>query len=120
MMASSDIIMRYSHYTNDHSTPVLFCPECFPDRPKEDETEFDDPEAGVPETMDQLLKDSREQSLSVGSLTSSLRLEQAALKYHLEKLRSAAGGKTPSTDNFPESPQGGESDGEASTDTQNN
>ena len=89
MTECTDIIMRYGHFTNDHSTPVLMCPECAQGKPQE-EPVIDDPPEDIPETMEQLLRDSQEVKNSVAGLTLGLKLQLVALERHLEQLRKAA------------------------------
>lgn len=91
MTQCSDIVMRYSHFTDHHSETVLLCPECSKGRPKHQEPEIEEPDEDIPETMAQLLSDSQELRTSVGSLTSSLLLQRVALQHHLEKLRAEEG-----------------------------
>jgi hypothetical protein len=92
MMAEcTDIIMRYGHFTDDHSTTVLMCPECGQgNRYEDEELVIDDPPENVPETMEQLLRDTRELKNSVAGLTLGLKLQLVTLKRHLEHLREAA------------------------------
>ena len=90
MTQSSDIIMRYRHYTERHSDAVVLCPECTKDSPVGEESGFEEPDEDIPETMVQLLKDSRELRNSVAILTSGLLFQRVALQRHLEKLRAAA------------------------------
>ncbi len=98
MMESSDIIMRYSHFTDGHTTPVRLCPECWPEPAEVDDAVYEDPEEDIPETMAQLLRDSRDLRLSVARLTSSASAQQAALRHHLEKLRAVSDKDSPAKD----------------------
>jgi len=91
---NSDTIMRYSHYTNKHNPSVkrvMFCPECgegaSEDLIKNTVTEHKEVFEYVPETFEQLLKDSEELRISVSSASASMYGQSLALKNHLNKLR---------------------------------
>ncbi len=88
MEESTDIIMRFNHFTDGHTKPVKLCPECWPAPDPDDSAGIEDPEEKIPETMPQLLKDSNELHLSMQRLRGHLSSQQFALKRHLKKLRA--------------------------------
>ncbi len=95
MEETSDIMMRYSHYTDNHTEQVPLCPECGTESILGDETVPEEPAEEIPETMEQLLADARELGRSVGSLKSGMVHQRTALRHHLERLRETAGNKSP-------------------------
>ncbi|MCH2203864.1 MAG: hypothetical protein MK102_18010 [Fuerstiella sp.] len=92
MTECSDIIMRYSHFTDNHTEQVIFCPECGTRGPVHEEPEIEDTEEEYPATIDQLLKDSDELRRGVGSIIIGLRLQRTGLRHHLKRLRENLSG----------------------------
>jgi hypothetical protein len=82
------MVMRFSHFTDGHPTPVKLCPECFALSEFENNAAVEDPEELIPETMTQLLKDSEEIHLSARRFKGHLKSQQDSLKSHLKKLRT--------------------------------
>lgn len=89
MTESADIIMRFNHFTDGHTERVMLCPECYPPPDDSLDTEVEDPEEVIPETLEQLLADAQEFHLSAQRIRSHLGAQQFTLKRHLEKLRAA-------------------------------
>ena len=92
---NSDTIMRYSHFMNEHNPEVkrvMFCPECgegaSEDLIKNTVTEHREVFEDVPETFEQLLKDSEELRISVSSASASMYGQSLAIENHLDKLRT--------------------------------
>ncbi len=88
MEESTDMIMRFNHFTDGHTTPVALCPECWPAREDDGAAGIEDQEEKISETMDELLKDSNELHMSMLRLRGHLKSQQDALKSHLKKLRA--------------------------------
>lgn len=88
MSDSSDIIMRFSHFTDGHTAEVFLCPECSPDSETDEDADIEDPEEVIPETMVQLLKDANELYATALRFSSHLNHQQVALKRHLTQLRA--------------------------------
>ena len=88
MSDSSDIIMRFSHFTDEHTAQVLLCPECSPESGTDEDLEIEDSEEVIPETMVQLLKDANELYATALRFSSHLNQQQVALKRHLTQLRA--------------------------------
>lgn len=87
MTETSDILMRFNHFTDGHTERVLLCPECYP--PPEDlNADVEDPEEVIPPTMEQLLKDAREFHMSALRFRNHLGGQKTTLELHLEKLRA--------------------------------
>ena len=87
MTECSDIIMRYSHFTDNHTEQVILCPECGTGGPVHEEPVIEYPEEEYPATIDQLLKDSYELRRGVGSIVVGLKLQLTGLQHHLKRLR---------------------------------
>ena len=90
MTECSDIIMRYSHFTDNHTEQVVLCPECATGSPIGEEPTFEDPEEEYPATINQLLTDSRELRKGIGSINIGLQIQLTALRRHLNRLRENA------------------------------
>jgi len=88
MNESTDIIMRFNHFTDGHTTPVKLCPECYSVPANDDADGIEDPEEKIPETMAQLLKVSQELHMSARRFSSHLKAQRTALQSHLKKLRA--------------------------------
>ena len=88
MSDSSDILMRFSHFTDEHTAPVLLCPECSPESGTAEDLEIEDPEEIIPETMVQLLEDAKELHATALRFSNHLNLQQVALNKHLANLRA--------------------------------
>ena len=88
MTESSDIIMRFNHFTDRHTAPVILCPECFPEAEGDSDLDIEEPEEVVPETMVQRLKDAKELHMTARRFRSHLYAQRMALKSHLTKLRA--------------------------------
>jgi hypothetical protein len=87
MNGSTDIIMRFNHFTDGHTNRALLCPECSPASGGDEDLEIEEPEEVIPETMVQLLEDAKELHATALRFSSHLILQQVALKSHLAKLR---------------------------------
>ncbi len=87
---SSDIIMRYSHYTDRHTTRVQLCPECFSRQRRDDPGPETNPPEDIPLTLEQLSRDAFELRDSAARFATHLRLQQDALRHHLKRLREQA------------------------------
>jgi|GEM_PF-3161903 len=100
MEESTDMIMRFNHFTDGHTKPVKLCPECWPAPEPDDTADIEESDEKIPETMVQLLKDSNELHMSMRRLRGHLSSQQFALKRHLMKLRA---GKLEGSNAAPES-----------------
>jgi hypothetical protein len=92
---NSDIMMRYSHYLNNHDPSVrkvVFCPECWSEEGVPEEvlklfvTEFEDVLEEVPETFAQIMKDCQELEGSITRINSSLWAQSITLHRNLKQL----------------------------------
>ena len=88
MNGSTDIIMRFNHFTDGHTNRALLCPECSPASGGDEDLEIEEPEEVIPETMVQLLEDATELHATALRFRSHLNHQQVALKSHLAKLRA--------------------------------
>ncbi len=92
---NSDLMMRFSHYTDHHppGAEIPFCPECTKDKkPVGGPAIFynsDQPGLDLPPTS--VVKDSREIMNDIGRSLSSLKIQNTTLKYTLRRLREKAG-----------------------------
>jgi hypothetical protein len=84
---NSDIIVRYSHYTDLHTDPVPFCPECFNSPDGHDDMEMNASPEEIKSSIKQLLLDSIEFEESFKRMSSSLFNQRHTLQHTLNQLR---------------------------------
>jgi hypothetical protein len=85
---NSDVILRFSHYTDGHKTKTNFCPECFNTSLYSDDKLKHEPNIEpVKVDLDQLLKDSNEFCESIKVLNASLVNQNFALSHTLSQLK---------------------------------
>ena len=86
---NSDLMQRFSHYTDGHHEKVMLCPECSVG----EKSIFGEEEVPLHEDSrpDQsLLKDAYEISQGIERMCSSLRVQKESLSYTLQRLRKQA------------------------------
>jgi len=88
------MILRYNHYLDKHdptTESIQFCPECSVSVEKEDVlvTHSEEQLEEIPETVEQLKKDTKEIYNGVHTVNNSVWSQTILLKSVLEKLREA-------------------------------
>ena len=90
LVENTSIMMRYSHYLDNHDPTVKivpFCPEC---TGREDELLpiEEGKQEELPSTIEQLTKDSYEIKMTVQRIKNSLHNQKIKLKHTLEQLKN--------------------------------
>lgn len=94
LSSTTDMILRYNHYLDKHdptTESIQFCPECSVSVEKEDVlvTHSEEQLEEIPETVEQLKKDTKEIYNGVHTVNNSVWSQTILLKSVLEKLREA-------------------------------
>ena len=85
---NSDLVMRFSHFPDDHTHAVGLCPECTSDGTGDDnpvEISLDDVELVL--SLDHLVAYANEIQMGVGNMLLGLKIQRDALRHHLLRLR---------------------------------
>ena len=85
---NSDLVMRFSHFTHDHTHAVGLCPECTSGGMGDDNpVEISVDDVGLVLSLDHLVADANEIQMGVGNMLLGLKIQRDALRHYLLRLR---------------------------------
>ena len=93
MHDNSDTMMRFAHYLNPHTSPILMCPECGGRHNVPERAVYIDPVDDGQGTIDDLRSDATELNKSVTRILTNLLHQNETLGNTLQKLREGSHSK---------------------------
>ena len=90
MHDNSDTMMRFAHYLNPHTSPMLMCPECGGRHNVPERAVYIDPVDDGQGSIDDLHSDAKELNKSVIRILTNVMHQNTTLRNTLQKLRDGS------------------------------